>query len=270
MKICKRLTIVLVVFCLLTAIPAAALADASYDYRYEKYYVNGVQGKGLVAFKGSDIYLQINDNFSAATGIVLTNSGEGYTLTKDGISIKANLMDKNYTVNGIKRWGYMAPLIREEGDIYASCTLLSNFEILSSWDFGQDALFITTNGVQPYRNSYQLSNITKDTAVAQNTVTNETLEIHLAGILASGSLPQDFYQTNGTIATLAFDPLMGQDAQGRAYAYVWLGDTLLNQTLLEKGLAQLDPAFAQSSSPYYQQLLKQNAQTSQPTAAVQQ
>lgn len=60
---------------------------------------------------------------------------------------------------------------------------------------------------------------------------------------------------------------MGQDENSRAYAYVWLGDTLLNQALLEKGLAQIDPAFAQSSSPYYQQLLKHNTTGVQPVAA---
>lgn len=66
------------------------------------------------------------------------------------------------------------------------------------------------------------------------------------------------------------DPTMGQDENSRAYAYVWLGDTLLNQALLEKGLAQLNPAFTQSSSPYYQQLLKHNATGVQPVVAGQQ
>lgn len=269
MKRSKQLMLVLVVFCLLAAIPTASLADANYSYNYEKYYVNGVQGKGLVAFKGSDLYPKINDSFSEATGIVLAISGEDYTLTKGGITIQANPREKSYTVNGIKRWANLAPLIRQEGEIYASLTLLSNFGILSSWDFGENALFITTNGVQPYRNSYQLNNINKDIVVGQNTVTNETIEIHLAGILASGSLPPDFYEANGTIATLVFDPVMGQDENGRAYAYVWLGDIMLNQALLEKGLAQIDPAFAQSSSPYCQQLLAQNLKAAQPAAAKQ-
>lgn len=256
MKISKQV-MVLLTLCLLGAIPAISLADAHYNYRYEKYYVNGVQGKGLVAFKGSDMYLQVNDHFSDATGIILARSGEGYALTKGDITLQAHLVEKDYTVNGVKRWGNMVPLIREEGQIYIGCTLLSHFGILSSWDFGEGALFITTNGLPPYRNSYQLREIVKDTAVAQNTVTNETIAIRLAGITASGSLPQDFYKTNGTTAVLAFDTSMGQDENGRAYAYVWLGETMINQVLLDKGLAQLDAAFAQSRSPYYQQLREQ-------------
>ena len=100
-------------------------------------------------------------------------------------------------------------------------------------------------------------------AVAKNTVTNETIAIRLAGIRTTKSLAQDFYQTNGTIATLAFDP-MGADADGRAYAYVWLGDTLLNQLMLDKGLAQIDAAFAQSPSPYFEQLSASNEQSKQP------
>ncbi len=252
MKLSKGFTLFLLV-CLLGTLPAISLADAKYSYSYERYYVNGVPGKGLVAFKGSDTYLQVNDYFSKATGIVLTHSGDSYTLTKGNITLRAKLTEKTYTVNGVKRWGNTAPLLREEGEIYMGCALLSSFDILSSWDFGESALYLTTNGLPPYKNSYQLSDITASTATAKNTVTNETIAIRLAGIITTGSLTQDVYQANGTIATLAFDPL-GADANGCAYAYVWLGDTMLNQLMLDKGLAQLDPAFAQSHSPYFEQL----------------
>lgn len=262
MKLFKGLTLFLLV-CFLGTLPATSLADAQYSYSYERYYVNGVPGKGLVAFKGSDLYLQVNDYFSQATGIVLTHSGDSYTLTKGDITLQAKLTEKAYTVNGVKRWGNTAPLLREEGQIYMGCALLSPFGILSSWDFGESALYLTTNGLPPYKNSYQLSDITANTAVAKNTVTNETIAIRLAGIRTTESLAQDFYQTNGTIATLAFDP-MGADADGRAYAYVWLGDTLLNQLMLDKGLAQIDAAFAQSPSPYFEQLSASNEQSKQP------